>query len=55
MDSTELLDMKLHDVSDVLLQELCERGVKGMKVDLPGRSVSDGKRMMLSVCLNEVE
>lgn len=48
--ANDLLDMRLHDVSDLLLQRLCESGESNIKVDLPGCD-ENGDRFTLRVCL----
>ena len=49
MDSIELLDMQLKDISDLFLSELCESGKNCIKVDLPGHCKNE--RFVLRVCL----
>ena len=49
LDSIELLDMQLKDISDLFLSELCESGKNCIKVDLPGHCKNE--RFVLRVCL----
>jgi hypothetical protein len=51
MDSDELLEMKLCDVSDLLLEKLCESGNDFIKFDLPGCNVKSRERFVLRVML----
>lgn len=47
--SSDLLDMKLSEVSDLFLEKLSESDNKCVKVDLPGHC--KGERFVLRVCL----
>jgi hypothetical protein len=47
--SSDLLDMKLQDISDYFLDELEKSENKCVKVDLPGHC--KGERFVLRVCL----
>ena len=47
--SSDLLDMKLSEVSDLFLEKLSESDNKCIKVDLPGHCKSE--RFVLRVCL----
>lgn len=51
MNSNDLLEMKLCDVSDLLLEKICESGKDCIKVDLPGCNVKTNERFVLRVCL----
>ena len=53
MKSHDLLEMKLADVSDTLLQHKCETGKQVVKVDIPGYDIATGKRMLLTITLRE--
>ena len=53
MKSHDLLEMKLADVSDTLLQRKCETQKKVVKVDIPGYDTTTGKRMVLTITLRE--
>lgn len=52
MESSELLDMKLCDISDLLLSELSP-GNEFIKVDLPGCNVKSKERFVLTVSLRK--
>ena len=54
--ANDLLNMSLHEVSDLFLEKLCESGKSNVKVDLPGCD-ENGDRFVLRVCLckNEVK
>jgi len=49
MMSSDLLEMKLQDISDYFLDELEKSENKCIKVDLPGHC--KGERFVLRVCL----
>ena len=49
MESSDLLEMKLSDISDFFLGELIESGKKCIKADLPGHCKNE--RFVLRVCL----
>ena len=49
VDSIDLLDMKLSEVSDLFLDKLTEDDVNCVKVDLPGHCKNE--RFVLRVCL----
>ena len=49
MMSSDLLDTKLCDISDLFLDKLSESDSKCVKVDLPGHC--KGERFVLRVCL----
>ena len=49
MMSSDLLDMKLCDISDLFLDKLSESDSKCVKADLPGHC--KGERFVLRVCL----
>ena len=51
MYSDELLDMKLNEVSDLLLQKLCESGNDVIKVELPGCDMKTKEHMKLIIFL----
>lgn len=51
----DLLEMKLNDVSDLLLERLCETDNEVAYVELDGCSVKQGKRMRLCVSLRYLE
>ena len=52
--ASDLLDMKLNDISDMFLEKMCETGKKCVKADLPGHCKDE--RFTLRVCLcKEVE
>ena len=51
VDSYDLLDMKLSDVSDLLLEKLCESGKDAVKVELPGCDLKTRERMKLVIFL----
>ena len=56
--SSDLLDMKLSDISDLFLERLSESSNKCVKADIPGCNVKSGERFLLRVCLcynDEVE
>jgi len=53
MLSDDLLEMKLCDVSDLLLEKLCESGNDCIKADLPGCNVKSRERFVLSVILKK--
>ena len=53
MESDRLLEMKLADVSDLLLEKLCESGNDFIKFDLPGCNVKTKERFVLTVCLRK--
>lgn len=54
MKDSELLQMKLHDVSDLLEDNLYESGKNFAGATLYGTN-RDGERMMLQVILSRVE
>ena len=49
VDSYDLLEMKLSDISDMFLEKLTESGKDCIKVDLPGHCKNE--RFVLRVCL----
>ena len=49
VDSLDLLEMKLAEVSDLFLEKLTEDNVNCVKVDLPGHCRNE--RFVLRVCL----
>ena len=51
MDSTDLLEMKLCDISDYFLSELIDSGKQCIKADLPGCYRKTDERFVLRVCL----
>ena len=56
--SSDLLEMKLHDVSDLLLERMCQEESDIVKCELPGFDVSTGERVKLVIFLckdNEVK
>lgn len=55
MLDSELLEMKLNDVSDLLLEHLCETGKEVAYVELEGCSIKERKRMKLCVSLRYLE
>ena len=55
VDSYDLLDMKLADISDLLLQRLCESGNDHIQVELPGCDVKNRERFVLTVSLRKDE
>ena len=46
MKDTELLEMKLSDISDLLLEKRCQ-----VYVECKGYDISTNERMVLTVCL----
>ena len=54
--SSDLLEMKLHDVSDLLLERMCQEESDIVKCELLGNDISNGERMKLVIflCKNEV-
>ena len=48
--ANDLLNMSLHEVSDLFLEKLCESGRSNVKCDLEGTD-NDGQRYILRVCL----
>ena len=49
--SSDLLDMRLCDVSDLFLEKLCESDKKCVKADIPGCNRKTDERFVLRVCL----
>ena len=49
MDSLDLLEMRLCDISDLFLEKLSNDGTDCVKVDLPGHCRNE--RFVLRVCL----
>ena len=47
--TSDLLEMKLHDISDLFLEQLSETGKECIKADLPGHCKDE--RFILRVCL----
>ena len=55
MLDTELLEMKLNDVSDLLLERRIETGKDVAYVELDGCCLKTRERMRLTVCLRSIE
>lgn len=53
MESDELLEMKLNDISDLLLEKLCESGNNFITFNLPGCDIKTKERFVLTVCLRK--
>ena len=51
----DLLEMKLADVSDLLLERRCESGKDVAYVQLDGCNVKSNERMRLTVCLRSID
>ena len=55
MKDVDLLNMSLHDISDLLLERRCETGKDVVYVELDGCCIKSKERMRLTVCLRSVE
>ena len=55
MLDSELLEMKLADVSDLLLERRSETGKDVAYVELDGCNLKTRERMRLTVCLRSIE
>ena len=55
MRDTEVLEMKLNDVSDLLLEHLCETGKEVAYFEIDGCNLKNRKRMRLCVSLRYIE
>lgn len=55
MLDSELLEMKLSDISDLLLERRCETGKDVAYVELDGCNIKSKERMRLTVCLRSIE
>ena len=51
----DLLEMKLADVSDLLLERRCESGKDVAYVELDGCNIKSKERMRLTVCLRSID
>ena len=55
MKDVDLLNMSLHDISDLLLERRYETGKNVAYVELDGCCIKSKERMRLTVCLRSVE
>ena len=55
MLDSELLEMKLNDVSDLLLEHLCETGKDVSYFEIDGCNIKSKKRMRLCVSLRYID
>ena len=51
MKDMELLEMKLSDISDLLLEKRCQDKKDKVYVECKGYDISTNERMVLTVCL----